>query len=162
MPNGRCRIHGGASTGYTPFTGRYSIKRESLAGDYQRFLADPNPANMLHELAVARGLFQEFIARYPDGVPLDLRAIKGAAGLLHDIGVWVERINRVENDTALTAAEVDVLRALMASIIIEFVPEDRRQDAIDRLRQALTPGPAHRPDSGTSTATVEATAEIIR
>lgn len=154
-------MHGGTNQGGPIITGRYSIKRQTLAGNYQRFMADPEPLRLHDELAVMRGLFEEFLNRYPDGTPLDLKAIRGVAGLVHDIGELAERIERIRNASALTAAEVDVLRALMVSIIIDYVPEERRADAVSRLRQSLTPGPAHRPDSSGSAATVGATATVI-
>jgi hypothetical protein len=59
---GRCYLHGGKS----PIkSGRYSgIKRESLRDLIAQHEADPDPLNILPELAAARALFQDFIERY--------------------------------------------------------------------------------------------------
>lgn len=154
-------MHGGTNQGKPIITGRYSLKRQSLAGNYQQFKADPVPVKLFDELALLRGLLQEFLNRYPDGTPLDLKAIRGVAGLIHDIGEMAERIERIHNASALTAAEVDLLRVLMAGIIIDFVPEDKRADAIQRLRQSLPADDSYRPDSSGSAATVEATATAV-
>lgn len=59
---GRCKFHGGA----TPSRhGRYStIKRTALRELIAQHEADPEPLNILPELAAARALFQDFIERY--------------------------------------------------------------------------------------------------
>lgn len=59
---GRCWLHGGR----VPVKhGRYSsIKRESLRELIAQHEADPDPLNILPELAAARALFQDFVERY--------------------------------------------------------------------------------------------------
>lgn len=59
---GRCYLHGGM----TPVKhGRYSsLKRESLRDLIAQHEADPDPLNILPELAAARALFQDFVERY--------------------------------------------------------------------------------------------------
>jgi hypothetical protein len=59
---GRCKLHGGA----TPIKhGRYSsIQRPALRQLIEKHEADPDPLNVLPELAAARALFQDFIERY--------------------------------------------------------------------------------------------------
>lgn len=138
LANGRCHFHGGKSTGSPPKHGLYSIKRTELARDYQKFLESPDPLNLAHELAVLRGLFEQFMNRYEDGVPLKAQDVAIIAKLAQEIGTMAERMSRMLNSTALTAAHVDVLRAIVAAIIVDFVPEERREDAVSRLRAAFT------------------------
>lgn len=59
---GRCKLHGGA----TPIRhGRYStIRRPEIRALIEKHEADPDPLNVLPELAAARALFQDFIERY--------------------------------------------------------------------------------------------------
>ena len=59
---GRCKLHGGA----TPIkSGRYSrLKTERLRSLIEEYEADPNPTDIMPELAAARALFQDFIERY--------------------------------------------------------------------------------------------------
>lgn len=62
-PNqGRCHLHGGLS----PVRhGRYSaIQREQLRDLIEKHEQDPQPLNLLPELAALRALFQDFIERY--------------------------------------------------------------------------------------------------
>src|SRR5690606_14601494 len=65
---GRCKLHGGASTGRPIIHGRYSFKHAaSLQGKVQEYLADPEPGNLLHELALMRALLQDFLDKMTDG-----------------------------------------------------------------------------------------------
>lgn len=61
---GPCKLHGGNN----PIKhGRYStIKRESLREAIAEFAADPDPLDILPELAVARALMRDFIERYDE------------------------------------------------------------------------------------------------
>lgn len=61
---GRCWLHGGA----TPIRhGRYSkIRRTRLGELIAHHEDDPNPLDMLPELAAARALFQDFVERYEE------------------------------------------------------------------------------------------------
>jgi hypothetical protein len=59
---GRCKFHGGLSL---VRSGRYSkITRPRYAELIAEHAADPDPLNILPELAAARALFQDFIERY--------------------------------------------------------------------------------------------------
>jgi hypothetical protein len=62
---GPCKLHGGVTS--SP-TGRYSkaMKPTHLVTLTEAFEADPDPLNILPELAVARALFTDFINRYDD------------------------------------------------------------------------------------------------
>lgn len=59
---GRCKLHGGAS----PIRhGRYSqIQRAEIRELYEKHAADPDPLDMLHEVAMARAFFEDFVNRY--------------------------------------------------------------------------------------------------
>lgn len=66
-----CRVHGAGSKkapGGRPAThGRYSrLKREQLRSLIEQYENDPNPLNILPELAAARALFQDFTDRYDE------------------------------------------------------------------------------------------------
>lgn len=60
--SGRCKLHGGA----TPIkSGIYStIAHERLRALIAQHEANPDPLNILHELAAARALFQDYVERY--------------------------------------------------------------------------------------------------
>lgn len=58
---GPCKLHGGRSL---VKHGRYSkTKRKALAKEAARLVADPDPLNLLQELAMARALFQDYLNR---------------------------------------------------------------------------------------------------
>lgn len=59
---GRCKLHGGSN----PIQhGRYSqISREPIRLLVERHKADPDPLNMLPDLALARAFLEDFIERY--------------------------------------------------------------------------------------------------
>src|SRR5690606_10264496 len=61
---GRCKLDGGC----VPVRhGRYSrIKREALRTMIAEYEADPDPLNLLPELAAARALFHDFVDRYEE------------------------------------------------------------------------------------------------
>jgi hypothetical protein len=124
MPNGRCRMHGGTNPGRPIETGRYSLKhRAALADKLQTFLADPRPGDLTDELALMRALLQEYIERYPDGSDLTITEIGHLMGMVEAIGRLVERIARIVNQNALTVAEVQLLQARLADVLIRYIDD---------------------------------------
>lgn len=141
MANGRCRMHGGKATGRPIIHGRYSLKhRESLQAKMQQFLDDPQPGELYDELALIRTLLQDYLDRFPDGVPLALSDMKAIVEINESIGRMVERISRILNQTALTQADILYLRAMLVDLIVRYIDEPDRRDAFfDELRLALGP-----------------------
>lgn len=162
MPNGRCRLHGGKA-GRPPTNGLQSrYLRSALSSRADELAADLHPLDLLPELGYQRALLESRLGKLAEGIPIDSKTRAELMEIIEAIGRTVERISRIQNATALTAAEVDVLRAVVASIILDFVPEDRRTDAISRLRQALGVGNVLQPGRANGTAqTVEATATPV-
>lgn len=136
MENGRCRMHGGKA-GRPPTTGLHSIRyRSKLADRAADFMADPEPGNLAHELAMARALFQDFSSRF-DTFAARGEDVASMMALLTEITRIVERMAKIEDRHALTMAEVQYLTARMADILVTYVPVDRRAAAIDELEAAL-------------------------
>lgn len=157
MENGRCRLHGGASlrgsehpnfkhglyTKYTP---------AKIAEKIENFL-EADPLNLENELALTRALLAEFISRF-EHTPLDVFAIGAMADLVANIGKTVERIARIKNETALTAAEVTYLAARCAELVSRYIPNpDEQQAFISELfngagkSDTRLPGKANNPES---------------
>jgi hypothetical protein len=67
LGQGRCSDHSGLKDGDRRLgTGKYSmerggIKHKTIADLYEQFLADPDPTNLLDEIALMRGLIVNFI-----------------------------------------------------------------------------------------------------
>ena len=143
---GRCKLHGGKSPGAPVVHGRYSLAhRASLAEQHARFLADPRPGDLLSELAMMRALFQDHLGRYTDGVPLAADDLQALFGMLADISKLVERAARIENQHALTQAQVGYFAGRVADILVKYVVDpDTRRLALDELRAVLEPAPADR------------------
>lgn len=79
---GKCRLHGGAS----PIKhGRYSsVKRELIRRLIEQHADDPDPLDVLPEIAAARALFQDFVERYDEWREAFL--------------AWHESFNRTDDD----------------------------------------------------------------
>ena len=141
MPNGRCRIHGGASPGRPLVHGRYSVAhRNALAEKQAAFLADPRPADLSEELALTRALLADYLERFDDGGPLRAEDIGHLLGLIGSIGSQVERIHRIRNANAITAAEVRYFTARLVDLIGKYLPDpERRAQFMAELRAAIEP-----------------------
>jgi len=137
-----CRLHGAGSpkeetTGGAPPThGRYSAKRrESLQEKIEEY-RDENPAELWEELALLRALLQEWLS--------DLEAVdEDAVGVILDLQGSIRRtldtINKIQTRTALTQAEVEYLQARIADLFKSYVPEERRGDALNKLKKLTDP-----------------------
>lgn len=113
LGSGRCRRHGGNS----PVKhGRYSaVKLESLRSIAEAMEADPEPLNILPELAQARALYVDFINRYGEY----------SVALLDWHASW----------RAVARPVNGALRAGMEFVVDEL--EARLEDPTDEQREAL-------------------------
>jgi hypothetical protein len=131
---GRCKLHAGstprgaASVHYVHGArSRYmqNVKNE-IAQKVDAFL-DADPFDLTEELALSRGLLEDFLSKieYPM-----TDAHRGTAMMLVDrIGKTVERINRIKNDSALTAAEITYLAARAADVVARYIVDPAKQKA---------------------------------
>lgn len=98
---GRCYLHGGLN----PVKhGRYSkIKRESVRQLAEQFEADPDPLNLLPELAQARALYADYLERCESGgAAWDPRSAKE---LLAEVSKAAKRIEDVRAHNAVSRAD---------------------------------------------------------
>ncbi len=132
MENGRCRIHGGKSLKGAENgnfkTGLYSKYAPSQIRDKIEYFQDADPLALVEELALTRALLAEFLSRF-EGVNLDLFSITAMSDLVLSIGKTVERISKIKNDTALTAAEITYLAARCAEIVTRYIHDPIQQEA---------------------------------
>ena len=65
MPNGKCRMHGGKSTGATPKHGRYSKIGNERVKELDDWLksSDSNPLDATEELSLARAYLVDYLDR---------------------------------------------------------------------------------------------------
>lgn len=150
---GRCYLHGGCSPSHA---GRYStVKLTSLRELIAQFERDPDPLNVLPELAAMRALFQDFIDRYTtwstallawyeDSVrggnserPRQILDISDAAKLLAEATKIVERVERIRAANAISRPDLARVLTEMARVVERYVmdpaftPEARLQGIRD-------------------------------
>lgn len=126
---GPCKLHGGAS----PIKhGRYSkLRREALRDLIAQYEQDPDPLNLLPELATARALLQDFLDRNaadPDH-QLDVEA---AGKLLTDIANIVARIERIRSANAISRPELYRIMGEMGRVVERWIGEEN-MDADEKL-----------------------------
>ena len=133
---GKCKLHGGASTGPPIKTGRYSLRhRRKLQAKIGQFLDDPAPGDLTSELALMRALLQDYLERFPDGQRLSLERIGDIYGMVESIGRLVERISKILNATALTQAEVGFLVARFTDLMSTYIDDPNKMGKfLDDLR----------------------------
>lgn len=145
---GRCKLHGGA----TPIKhGRYStIQRPALRALIAQHDADPDPLNVLPELAAARALFQDFIERY-DGwreallawhaswtrgdeapKPREVLDIGDAYRILSEVTKIAERIEKVRAANAISRPDLFRLMGEMGRVVETHVKDP---EALERIRR---------------------------
>lgn len=135
----RCYLHGGApGSGRPVISGRYSeVARGALRQKYQDFLGDQNWRDLAAEVAIERALFAEYLSNIPEGSAPGREDVERMISWLDKIGKQIERIGRLENATALTASEVQLLEAIIVSLLRDYLPDERRDAFADKLAQAL-------------------------
>lgn len=131
MPNGRCYRHGGA-TPSGPASVHYQhgmyakwTPRE-IAEKVETFL-DADPFDLTEELALSRGLLADFMSRLEN--PMTDGQRETAAMLVDRIRKTVESINRIKNDSALTAAEITYLAARASEVVTLYIVDPAKQKA---------------------------------
>ncbi len=138
MENGRCRMHGGlqpkgeASPNFVH--GRYSKYMRQSLQEKMVTVEDDNPLDLLPELNVQRALLAEYIGRFQAGVALGMGDIDALVSWSSDIGKMVERIVKMRNETALTAAEVALIAARIPEVVMKYLDDpDKQQRFISDL-----------------------------
>lgn len=138
-----CRMHGAGTPkedttgGAPPKHGRYSAKRrESLQEKIREYREEENPAELWEELALLRALLQEWLSELET---VDEGAVDVILNLQDSIRRTLDTINKIQTRTALTQAEMEYLQARIADVFKSYVPEDRRDDALNELKQITEP-----------------------
>ena len=134
--NGRCHLHGGNSlqgVDHPNFKhGRYvKFTNQKLRSKIEAF-EEHDPLDLLDELTVQRTLFADYLERFRTAKlkAIDINSLMGWAA---EIGRMVERIMKIRNDSALTAAEVKLLKARLLDVVPRYIddPDQQTQFIID-------------------------------
>lgn len=131
---GRCKLHGGSTPRGADSThfihGARSMYMKNVKHDIAQkvdaFL-EADPFDLTEELALSRGLLEDFLSRVDYPVT---DAQRGHIVMLTDrIGKTVERINRIKNDSALTAAEITYLAMRATEVVGRYIVDPAQQAA---------------------------------
>jgi hypothetical protein len=110
--------------------------REGLEDKIRQYREEESPAEQWDELALLRALLQEWL---DDLGTLDEDAVSVILDLQREIRRTLDTINKIQTRTALTQAEVEYLQARMADVLKTHVPKERRADALNDLKQLVSP-----------------------
>lgn len=143
---GRCKLHGGL----TPVrSGRYSsLKREKLRALIEQHEADPDPLNILPELATARALLQDFIERYDawstalvawhesfrkeaeNGKPVQVLDIADAYRIVSEVTKIAERIERIRAQNAISRPDLHRVLSEMWRVLEMYITDPTTRQAV--------------------------------
>ena len=133
MPNGKCKMHGGKSPGAPVTHGRYSLRHiEAVQVHLDTARAERRPKDLTEEVALLRALLSDLLTRFTRAPSAEQVAAIGDQ--VERISRVAERAARIENQTALTAAEVLLLQARLADIVVKYVPPEHRKECAAALR----------------------------
>lgn len=136
---GHCKLHGGASVGRgrPMIHGRYSVKaRAAFSEKYNRFMEDPEPGNLLSEVALLRALLQDFLDRLGKKEPSEADSVH-IMNFVGAIGKEIERFARIMNQTALTEVEVMYLIARFTDIAGRYIQDPAQRAAFAEELQGI-------------------------
>ncbi|WP_251965919.1 hypothetical protein [Salinibacter ruber] len=132
---GRCRMHG-RSGGAPVKHGLHSALRDDLREYVEHAASMDAPGDLKGELAVLRGLLYDFLDGRED---LDSGDIKAAHKLLSELRKTSDTIHQQMMREAPSQKEVRRFTGQVGQILREYVPEEKRADALRELDR-LTEG----------------------
>jgi len=118
--------------------GRYSrLKTEQLRSLIAEYENDPDPLNLMAELATARALFQDFTDRYVESVdalilwsrsgdaakPTQILDISTGCKMVSEITKIVERIEKIKASNAISRPELMRVLTEMSRVVESFVDD---------------------------------------
>ncbi|MHC4646788.1 MAG: hypothetical protein ACYTBJ_14915 [Planctomycetota bacterium] len=98
----------------------------------EQFEDDPTPYDLDSELAMMRALFDDYLSRFADGIPLQGHDVDRLMKMLENVSRLVERIMKIMNDTALTQTELLYIKARMADELPNYITDTNDQIALVR------------------------------
>lgn len=134
MQNGRCRMHGGKA-GRPATHGRYSSRIPAHIEELAETFKEGNPLDVMDELALQRALFTNYLSRFQnEAIKPTLADLDYLNGWLTEITRTVERIYKIRNSTALTAAEVAFIASRIPEVVAKYIQDrDQQNKFVDEL-----------------------------
>ncbi len=140
LANGRCRQHGGLSTGPRIKHGQRARPdgpaRRRLSERADQFAQMGNALDLNRELAFMRAIFADWLDQNDEN-KLHQNERAEAMQIIGETGKLIERVERIRNATALTQTEMQFAQKTMAAVIVEFLPDPEIQrQFVLRMREA--------------------------
>jgi hypothetical protein len=130
---GRCKLHGGSSLRGPDHPNykhgrrtRYDKALKAQLADAYAQLEDDDAFDIADELRLQRALLLEFINGKDNVTASDRQQLMAWS---ETISKTAERMTRMRNDTALTAAELKLIAARLADVVSRHIAEPDRQAA---------------------------------
>lgn len=129
----KCRVHGGLTPKGTEspnyLHGRYSSSVPAELQEKIHELDNFDILDLTDELQTQRALIASYIERYQKGVNMTEFSIGTVISWFNSVGVMVERIMKMRNETALTSAELALLKMRTADLVVKYIDSPERQRA---------------------------------
>lgn len=139
----RCRMHGGTQPrGPESVHFIHGLRSNAFKGELKQHFdlvsKLDDPLDLFHELAAQRTLFDSYINQFEDGQTIKEDDINALMRWSDAIGRTVERIIKARNESALTVAQIQFIKAGIVALLSEFIPNaDRRVAFVSRLNQVI-------------------------
>ena len=137
----RCRKHGGVpNTGRPPIHGRYSVvAKGALREKLQRWEeSEEDWRSCRAEIAVQQSLLETFVSKLPEDGRITGKDHALAQSWTTAITQAKLRACKIEQSTALTSREVQLLQAVFARELVALVGEERAAGFLDRVADLLS------------------------
>ncbi|WP_425153969.1 hypothetical protein [Candidatus Palauibacter sp.] len=131
--HGTCKLHGGASVVRHGRYSRYAAKRAPIRELLEKHRADPDPTDVLEELALARALLEDWLDRYTaitesllawhaaggaeDTRPARVPQLREIMPLLDTISKIVKRVEDVKASNAISRADFARVMTEMGRVV---------------------------------------------
>lgn len=134
MPNGKCRMHGGASLKGAELPqykhGRYSKYAAPALQTQIDELGQFDILDLADELQTQRALIASYMQRYQESKGnMTEFSIGTVISWFNSVGVMVERMMKIKNETALTSAELALLKMRTADLVVKYIDTPEKQRA---------------------------------
>lgn len=133
-----CRMHGGPAVRRGNENGNYKHGRYSkylpatVRAKVEAF-EDTDPLDLLDELNTQRALLADYLERYQfQAIALPAHEIDRVMAWVNDVGRMVERMVKIRNESALTAAEIAYLKLRMKEAIAKYIDDPDKREAFIR------------------------------
>lgn len=145
---GRCKLHGGASKAKHGLYAQHlpdSIQQRLRAWDEVK--DGDQLTDLSREIRIARTMVETHLGQVPDPDEQGLVVFTGKtmADFTQAVGVWMERLAKLTetqdrikrgNRLVITSESVERLMDTVTDILMDYVPEEKQQEALSALRDA--------------------------